>query len=105
MDIKEQNDWQEFRKHLQEDINKGATSNKTLIWTAIGAEGLFTFCAMVVAVIALVFGILTDNKINNMQKEIAELKMQRHELQEIVKEADRAYERTKKMYQRKGIVD
>ena len=74
MTVQEQNDWAIFKKYLNDDISSRATSNKTILWIAIGVLG-----AAVITLSILIFDVRGDMRLLQesncrLQSELTELK-------------------------------
>jgi predicted PurR-regulated permease PerM len=84
MDIRQQNDWAEFRKHLNTEMDRQVTSNKALLWVSISVLGvLVSFC--IVMIVNLMLAVTTlENKINNLNGEMTKLQIDNASLVRIV---------------------
>lgn len=71
--IKDQNDWADFRNHLNREMDRQVTSNKTLLW--VGMTVLLVF-NIVTLCVALTFAFklqVLENDISNVTLRLAEL--------------------------------
>lgn len=84
MDIRQQNDWAEFRQHLNTEMDRQVTSNKALLWVSISVIGvLVSFC--IVMIVNLMLAVTTlENKINNLNGEMTKLQIDNASLVRIV---------------------
>lgn len=53
-DIRQQNEWAEFRAHLRNDIDSQVTSNKALLWVSVGLLTVAVTCAIVLSICSFV---------------------------------------------------
>lgn len=84
MNVRQQNDWAEFRQHLNTEMDRQVTSNKALLWVSISVLGvLVSFC--IVMIVNLMLAVTTlENKINNLNGEITKLQIDNASLVRIV---------------------
>jgi hypothetical protein len=64
--IKDQNDWAEFRSHLNREMDKQVTSNKALLWVSIGGLCLFNIITLCVALVSLMNTMVLKQEIKSL---------------------------------------
>ena len=93
--ITEMNDWKEYQEHLRNEMDKQATSTKALLWVAIAVNGVFTFIALTIAVVALINALMCNRDNLSMQKEMNECRINHAE---VIRVAEKALDRAEKGY-------
>lgn len=98
MTVQEQNDWASFKKHLNEDISSRATSNKAILWLAIGVLGI-----AVITLSILISELRSDMRLlresdRKLQSELSELKMSCTTLSNQCVDAQYAYNHAVKLW-------
>ena len=74
MTVQEQNDWATFKKYLNEEVSSRATSNKTILWIAIGVLGLaVTTLSILISEVRGDMRLLQESNCR-LQSELTELK-------------------------------
>jgi hypothetical protein len=84
MDIRQQNDWAEFRKHLNTEMDRQVTSNKALLWVSISVLGVLVSVCIVIIVNLMLAVTTLENKINNLNGEMTKLQIDNASLVRIV---------------------
>ena len=64
--IKDQNDWSEFRSHLNREMDRQVTSNKALLWVSIGGLCLFNVITLCVALVSLMNTMVLKQEIKSL---------------------------------------
>ena len=93
--IAEMNDWKEYQEHLKNEMDRQATSTKALLWVAIAVNGVFTFIALTIAVVALINALMVNRDNLAMQKEMGECRINHAE---VIKIAEKALDRAEQGY-------
>lgn len=93
--IAEMNDWKEYQEHLRNEMDRQATSTKALLWVAIAVNGVFTFIALTIAVVALINALMCNRDNLAMQKEMNECRINHAE---VIKIAEKALDRAEQGY-------
>lgn len=93
--LQEMNDWKEYQEHLKNEMDRQATSTKALLWVAIAVNGVFTFIALTIAVVALINALMCGRDNLSMQKEMNDCRINHAE---VIKIAEKALDRAEQNY-------
>ena len=93
--LQEMNDWKEYQEHLKNEMDRQATSTKALLWVAIAVNGVFTFIALTIAVVALINALMCGRDNLSMQKEMNDCRVNHAE---VIKIAEKALDRAEQNY-------
>lgn len=93
--IAEMNDWKEYQEHLKNEMDRQATSTKALLWVAIAVNGVFTFIALTVAIVALINALMCGRDNLSVQKELSDCRINHAE---VIKVAEKALDRAEQGY-------
>lgn len=82
--LRQQNEWAEFREHLNKDMDNQVTSNKALLWTSVGILGVLLFICAVVIVNLLLHVNTLENKVSNIHTEMLKVQVDFNNIVRIV---------------------